>query len=49
MPDSLRTCKKRSRQEGLACGGEMHIYKAAWLTHEAEPVFSVDVHPDGSR
>lgn len=27
----------------------MHIYKAAWLSHEQEPIFSVDVHPDGTR
>ena len=27
----------------------MHIHKPEWVAHEGQPIFSVDVHPDGTR
>ncbi|CAB3376567.1 Hypothetical predicted protein [Cloeon dipterum] len=27
----------------------MKLLKPAWVTHEGRPIFSVDIHPDGSR
>uniref|UniRef100_K1PS44 Protein HIRA n=1 Tax=Magallana gigas TaxID=29159 RepID=K1PS44_MAGGI len=27
----------------------MRLLKPAWVTHDGKPIFSVDIHPDGSR
>ena len=27
----------------------MHLAKPEWVSHDAQPIFSVDVHPDGTR
>tara|TARA_B100000524_G_C23544483_1_gene332487 strand:- start:70 stop:180 length:111 start_codon:yes stop_codon:yes gene_type:complete len=27
----------------------MFIEKPAWVSHDGQPIFSVHVHPDGSR
>ena len=27
----------------------MKILKPAWVNHDGHPIFSIDIHPDGSR
>ena len=28
---------------------QVHLSKPTWVSHESQPIFSVDVHPDGTR
>ncbi|KZS18833.1 putative HIRA protein [Daphnia magna] len=27
----------------------MKLLKPAWVTHDGKPIFSIDIHPDGSK
>lgn len=27
----------------------MKFFKPSWVSHDGNPIFSVDIHPDGSR